>query len=70
MRENIIINIGRTFKMKEIKNVSVIGLGRLGLCIAACLADKGYQVTGVDIHKKKIEQINRGNNHIEEIGLT
>ncbi len=70
MRENIITDIGRKFEMKEIKNVSVIGLGKLGLCIAACLADKGYQVTGVDIDKRKIEQINSGNNPIEETGLT
>lgn len=56
--------------MKEIKNVSVIGLGKLGLCIAACLADKGYRVTGVDKDKKKIRQINRGENPIEETGLT
>jgi UDPglucose 6-dehydrogenase len=56
--------------MREIENVSVIGLGKLGLCIAACLADKGYQVTGVDVDKKKVEEINRGNNPIEETGLT
>lgn len=56
--------------MREIENVSVIGLGKLGLCIAACLADKGYQVIGVDVDKKKIEQINKGKNPIEETGLT
>lgn len=52
------------------KDVSVIGLGKLGLCIAACLADKGYRVTGIDVDKKKIEEINGGNNPIEETGLT
>ena len=53
-----------------LRSVSVIGLGKLGLCIAACLADKGYRVTGVDVDKKKIEEINRGENPIEETGLT
>jgi len=52
------------------KNLSVIGLGKLGLCIAACLASKGYQVIGVDVDRKKIKQINRGENPIEETGLT
>lgn len=52
------------------KNISIIGLGKLGLCIAACLADKGYKVIGVDVNKKKIEQINIGDNPIEETGLT
>ena len=53
-----------------LRDISVIGLGKLGLCLAACLADKGYQVTGVDVDKKKIEEISRGNNPIEETGLT
>lgn len=53
-----------------LKDVSVIGLGKLGLCLAACLADKGYRVTGVDVDKTKIEEINRGENPIEETGLT
>lgn len=52
------------------ENISVIGLGKLGLCIAACLADKGYRVIGVDVDKKKVEQINKGDNPIEETGLT
>ena len=52
------------------KGISVIGLGKLGLCIAACLAAKGYRVTGVDVDKKKVEEINRGDNPIEETGLT
>lgn len=56
--------------MKQLRDVSVTGLGKLGLCIAACLADKGYSVIGVDVDKKRIEEINKGDNPIEETGLT
>lgn len=56
--------------MKKVENISVIGLGKLGLCVAACFADKGYKVIGVDIDRHKIDQINNGNNPVEETGLT
>lgn len=49
--------------------ISVVGLGKLGLCIAACFASKGYRVTGVDIDAGKVEKINRGLSPIEETGL-
>jgi len=29
--------------------VSVIGLGKLGACIAACFAHKGFSVVGADV---------------------
>ena len=35
--------------MAEMK-VSVVGLGKLGACLAACLAAKGFLVTAFDIH--------------------
>ncbi len=43
-----------------IRNISVIGLGKLGLCIAASLANKGFKAIGVDIDKEKIKKINEG----------
>ena len=52
------------------KNISVVGLGKLGLCVAACFAEKDYKVIGVDIDTHKIEQINNGHNPIPETGLT
>jgi len=51
------------------KSISVIGLGKLGLCIAASFADKGFKVIGVDIDMGKIEKINNGVSPIEETGL-
>lgn len=52
-------------------NVSVIGLGKAGLPLAAIIADNGLNVIGVDIDIKRCEQINQGINPIiEEPELT
>jgi UDPglucose 6-dehydrogenase len=40
--------------------LSVIGLGKLGLCSAACFASKGFEVIGVDINKDLVDAINNG----------
>ncbi len=55
--------------MKQILNISVVGLGKLGLCTAACFASKGFKVTGVDIDIDKIDKINKGISPIDETGL-
>ena len=43
----------------QVKNISVIGIGRLGVCTALCLEKAGYNVLGVDVHPSYIEQINK-----------
>ncbi|MBI4620093.1 MAG: UDP-glucose/GDP-mannose dehydrogenase family protein [Desulfobacterales bacterium] len=40
--------------------LSVIGLGKLGACSAACFAYRGFEVIGVDINKDLINAINSG----------
>ena len=40
--------------------ISVFGLGYVGCVTGACLAQLGYEVTGVDISERKIEMINKG----------
>jgi UDPglucose 6-dehydrogenase len=40
--------------------LSVIGLGKLGACTAACLAARGFDVIGVDINEDSVGAINRG----------
>jgi len=55
--------------MKE-ETISIIGLGKLGLCMAACLADKGYNVIGVDTNQPVVEAINSGRSPLYEPGLT
>jgi UDP-N-acetyl-D-mannosaminuronic acid dehydrogenase len=52
-------------------NISVIGLGRAGLPLAAVIADAGLQVIGVDVNEERIKDINQGKNPIpEEPGLS
>jgi UDPglucose 6-dehydrogenase len=52
--------------MKSIQTVSVFGLGKLGSCIAATLAQRGFQVLGVDIDPEKVRRINDGLPPVEE----
>jgi len=51
------------------KKVCVIGLGYIGLPTAALLANRGYDVHGVDIVKDVVDTINRGEIHIVEPDL-
>lgn len=39
-------------------NISVIGLGKLGACSAACFSAKGFEVIAVDINKDFVDAIN------------
>lgn len=52
--------------MKPIRSVSVFGLGKLGSCIAATLAQQGFEVLGVDIDPEKVRRINEGLPPVEE----
>ncbi len=49
--------------------LSVIGLGKLGVCSAACLASKGFSVIGVDINKDFVDAMNNGKATVYEPGL-
>jgi UDPglucose 6-dehydrogenase len=40
--------------------LSVIGLGKLGACTAACFASKGFKVIGIDINKDFVDAVNNG----------
>lgn len=42
------------------KRISVVGLGKLGLPLAACFASKGFKTISIDINKKVIESLNFG----------
>src|SRR6266404_3862783 len=52
--------------MKSIQKVSVCGLGKLGACIAATLAARGFEVIGVDIDPEKVRRVNEGLPPVEE----
>lgn len=51
------------------ENVSVIGLGYIGLPTAAVLASRGIEVIGVDVNQHAVDTINRGEIHIVEPDL-
>jgi UDP-N-acetyl-D-mannosaminuronic acid dehydrogenase len=48
------------------KKVCIIGLGYIGLLTAALLANRGYDIHGVDVVKTTVDTINRGEIHIIE----
>ena len=52
--------------MKPIRTISVFGLGKLGSCIAATYAARGFEVLGVDIDAEKVRRINEGLPPVEE----
>ena len=50
-------------------NVSVIGLGKLGLSLAASYAQRGFEVLGVDVLPEVVDALNRGQTALCEPGL-
>lgn len=54
---------------QEMKKIVVMGLGYIGLPTASLLATKGHQVLGVDVNKRAVETINKGEIHIVEPDL-
>lgn len=56
---------GYTARMK----IAVVGTGYVGLVSAACLAELGHSVVGVDIDAAKVEKLSRGECTIYEPGL-
>ena len=51
------------------REISVLGLGYIGLPTASILATNGFTVHGVDVSQPVVDIINKGGIHIEEPGL-
>ena len=51
------------------QKVAVFGLGKLGSSMAVAFASRGFEVVGVDIHRKAVELVNAGKAPTEEPGL-
>ncbi len=50
-------------------NLSVFGLGKLGLCSAACFASRGHNVIGVDTDMEVVRRLRAGECPVDETGL-
>ena len=46
--------------------IAVVGLGYVGLPLAALCAKKGYSVTGLEINESVVEKLNNGKSHIKD----
>lgn len=51
-------------------NISVVGLGKLGLCTAACFASAGHAVYGFDLNDHFRSELKARRNPIDETGLS
>jgi UDPglucose 6-dehydrogenase len=49
-----------SYTVNPIKTASVCGLGKLGACIAATVAARGFEVVGIDVDEEKVRKINEG----------
>lgn len=51
------------------KTISIIGLGKLGASMAAAMADRGFDVIGVDVSRTAVENLNAGKAPVQETNL-
>src|SRR5260221_3867034 len=46
--------------MKQSLGISIIGLGKVGLCLAAAFADRGFNVIGFDVDPARMKALHIG----------
>jgi len=51
------------------QKVAVFGMGYVGLTLAVSLANRGHQVTGIDVRTDLVDQLAAGRPHVHEPGL-
>ncbi|MGH9782738.1 MAG: nucleotide sugar dehydrogenase, partial [Terriglobia bacterium] len=49
--------------------ISVVGLGKLGACLAACFAARGFDTLGVDMDNAKVDAVNHQRAPVAETNL-
>ncbi len=47
--------------------IGIVGLGYVGLPLAMAYVAEGYDVLGIDVSERIVDQLNRGVNHIEDV---
>jgi UDP-N-acetyl-D-glucosamine dehydrogenase len=60
------MTLEQKLKDKQAK-IGVVGLGYVGLPLAVEFADKGFYTLGIDVDRRKIETLNRGENYIQDL---
>ena len=48
-------------------HVAILGLGYVGLPLAVVFAAAGFRVTGIDTDRSKVDSVNRGESHIQDV---
>jgi len=56
--------------MRNQRGIAIVGSGYVGTVMAACLADLGHEVVGVEINKEKLTSLNAGIPPFFEAGLS
>ena len=51
------------------EHISVVGLGKLGAPLVACLASKGFRLIGLDVDVEKVNHLRAGRAPVQETGL-
>src|SRR5512137_2464416 len=66
-----LIRLSRNRQAMAQEKIAVIGLGYVGIPLCALLADKGFDVVGIDVIKERAEAVNAGSLPLkgEEPGL-
>src|SRR5439155_22840536 len=62
-------DLGPSLHSPDMSAIAVVGTGYVGLTSAACFAELGHQVTGVDIDEAKVATLKQGRPTIYEPGL-
>jgi UDP-N-acetyl-D-glucosamine dehydrogenase len=47
--------------------VAILGLGYVGLPLAVVFAEAGFEVTGIDPDNRKVETVQAGGSHIQDV---
>src|SRR5579863_7141872 len=48
--------------------VGIVGLGYVGLPLAVEFANAGFTVTGIDVQDSKVDGLNQGHSHVQDVG--
>jgi len=72
--QNQLVDVIDYFKILQdqagsVRRVAVFGMGYVGVTLAVSLANRGHQVTGIDIQENIISLLNSGKSHVLEPGL-